>query len=221
MRLYWLLVHLIVIVVSSNTTHRPHANNSNSLLTFKTAIVGRSYSTSEVGKKSSSNDLQQQSPLTDTTEIRISYHNNKAYFLVVLFLILLTPLGLVIWCGKGLVEFLVKKCCCSRARSWSATRNNFASLRLSESTNGLSGECGCMIKIRRDKKRPSINSNESKFFPLPQQLISKPDHSVYLLDNPKNVIATIELDEDDMTNYQEFTKSLGDIKKELVDLENM
>jgi hypothetical protein len=83
-----------------------------------------------------------------------------------------------------------------------------------------------MIKIRRDKKRPSLNSNESKFFPLPQHLISKPDHSVYLLDNPKNVkssnvIATIDLEEDDMTNYQEFTKSLGDIKKELVNLENM
>lgn len=230
---------LILILVSifnrllecSNQTrllkHRNVTSTSNpNLLTFRTSIIGsRDDSNHQVR-----NDERMFSSYGDHTEIRLSYHHNKFYFLLLVVLMLAVSVGAAIWCAKKTMQTCLIRLCLRRCRT----------MRTSHSVTGLSGECGCVFRVRKhtsfSKSTPNTNlnfvisfingtrsetTNGETISPAKFVFIELKSRQHEIFRDIHSNLAS-KANSEDLSSYSEYEKqSLLDLKTSLNTLENL
>lgn len=164
--------------ISTNVSQDVLNNRKNniSMSTFKTSILRNDIESAThasdifLNNNRLPNISQQPPSIIDFTEIKFNYDNKKYYFFGLLFLFLIMPLGIVLWCLKKLIKLCFKKLALSRIfktgrkddEQLFATPNVQNEPKASESA--LSGECGCVFRIHKDtlsKLKDKNKSNDS------------------------------------------------------------
>ncbi|CAF0746386.1 unnamed protein product [Brachionus calyciflorus] len=81
--------------------------------------------------------------------IQLDLENNKMHLFGFLFIFFLTPLGLVIWFIKYFSKNCLLRFCCNRLCK--RKKRDLNTVNNVKSDSALSGECGCIVRIRKGK----------------------------------------------------------------------
>jgi hypothetical protein len=101
----------------------------------------------------------------DLTQLKLYYDNNMFFVNFLLALFVITPLGISAW----LMKKLLVKCCLDRFCTRRASGNHQHLLRNAadndisdiKSESALSGECGCVMRVRKDRRNKLNKLNKS------------------------------------------------------------
>ena len=171
----WLFLILYLVWHKSQAANSKQISTTKantSMSTFKTSIIRNdidsvtapawSHDNSDTLLLSQFQNTQQPS-MIDFTEIKLNYQNKKFYFFSILFLFLIMPVGIFLWCLKKLIKLGLKKFCLNcvwdRVVSSSNKEQQEQVLRSTivsgskNSDSALSGECGCVFRIQNSKLR--------------------------------------------------------------------
>lgn len=165
--------------------------------------------------------IQIQGQSIDLTQVKFYYQNNRLLLAGLFVVLLLTPLAIICWLLKKLCRRIID-------------RPRRDKLNQTGSESALSGECGCIIRIRKNKKTTdwqetsrgnshpvrSTHCTLIKFKNMEPQTMSSNKNS----NNSNNrsrmdLCETFSLD-DDLDEYSEFTKgSLNCLRNDLDQLQ--
>lgn len=122
-----------------------------------------------------------------STNIRLDFHkietfvdniNGETLILVVSILVILIVLGVVlILAVKKFAKFFFKNCCCPKKKK----------ILTNKSDSALSGECGCIVRFRKNKNTPANSDNKQTLQTRGNDVLSKANQAirnVYLKENP-------------------------------------
>jgi hypothetical protein len=121
-------------------------------LTFSTKIIKSHFMPQD---SVNNNEITPASPKVYLHDLALDYQKNKFYIASIVFLILCTPFGFLLWLLKKFGKVCILKICHnSSKRRDSLDENN-------RSDSLLSGECGCIIRVHKEKNHRRLSKQPS------------------------------------------------------------